>query len=148
MTKANIDVSKIIKDDDEDDNEEKNDEDVLTMYSYINNGYCFEYFIGLQITSLIGYSNVTQALSNVSKQNKLDVITSSPHGFLSIITCNKKGLVRPCTLLILPLARLPLQLPHHIRYVSTSGTDRMDTGWAEAIHQDGDDKFAQRHRHS
>ena len=42
------------------------------MYSYINNGYCFEYFIGLQITSLIGYTNVTQALSNVSKQNKLE----------------------------------------------------------------------------
>ena len=72
LTKANIDVSKIIKDDDEDDNEEKNDEDELTMYSYINNGYCFEYFVGLQITSLIGYSNVTQALSNVSKQNKLE----------------------------------------------------------------------------
>jgi len=71
LIKANIDVSKIIKDD-EDTDEEKNDEDELTMYSYINNGYCFEYFVGLQITSLIGYSNVTQALSNVSKQNKLE----------------------------------------------------------------------------
>ena len=71
LIKANIDVSIIIKDD-EDDDEKKNDEDELTMYSYINNGYCFEYFIGLQITSLIGYSNVTQALSNVSKQNKLE----------------------------------------------------------------------------
>ena len=78
LIKANIDVSKIIKDikdtkdDDDSDDSDEEDEDELTMYSYINNGYCFEYFIGLQITSLIGYSNVTQALSNVSKQNKLE----------------------------------------------------------------------------
>ena len=69
LIKANIDVSKIINDDKSDDDEE---DGKLTMYSYINNGYCFEYFIGLQITSLIGYTNVTQALSNVSKQNKLE----------------------------------------------------------------------------
>ena len=78
LIKANIDVSKIIKDikdtkdDDDSDDSDEEDEDELTMYSYINNGYCFEYFIGLQITSLIGYTNVTQALSNVSKQNKLE----------------------------------------------------------------------------
>ena len=60
----------LVNDDSDSDDDEEDGK--LTMYSYINNGYCFEYFIGLQITSLIGYTNVTQALSNVSKQNKLE----------------------------------------------------------------------------
>jgi len=73
LTKANIEVSRIIKDDkDEDDDENEHEEGELTTYSYISNGIYFEYFIGYQITSLIGYTNVTQALTNVSKQHKLE----------------------------------------------------------------------------
>ena len=48
----------------------------MDMYSYINNGYCFEYFVGYEITALLGYKNAVQTLVNVSKQNKL---------------CNKNG---------------------------------------------------------
>lgn len=44
----------------------------LTMYSYISNHLCFEYFVGYEIASLIGYSNTTQVIqSNVSKCNQL-----------------------------------------------------------------------------
>ena len=54
LNNAGIDVSKST--DEESDSEEQ---DKLTVYSYFNNGFCFEYFVGLQITSLIGYSNIT-----------------------------------------------------------------------------------------
>ena len=67
LNNAGIDVSKST--DEESDSEEQ---DKLTVYSYFNNGFCFEYFVGLQITSLIGYSNITQALINVSKCNKIE----------------------------------------------------------------------------
>lgn len=44
----------------------------LTMYSYISNHLCFEYFVGYEIASLIGYSNTTQVIqSSVSKCNQL-----------------------------------------------------------------------------
>ena len=74
FTKANIDVYKIIKNDKDDDDEDddENEEGKLTTYTYVSNGMFFEYFVGYQITSLIGYTNVTQALTNVSKQHKLE----------------------------------------------------------------------------
>ena len=51
--------------------DEKNDGE-LTTYSYINDGIYFEYFVGYEIISLLGYKNITQVLnSNVSISNKL-----------------------------------------------------------------------------
>ena len=50
---------------DEEDNE-------LTMYSYISNHLCFEYFVGYEISSLIGYKNPKNIITNnVSKCNQL-----------------------------------------------------------------------------
>ena len=46
-------------------------EDELTTYSYINNGFCFEYFVGYEIVSLLGYKNLSQTIKNVSKSNQL-----------------------------------------------------------------------------
>jgi very-short-patch-repair endonuclease len=43
----------------------------LTTYSYINNHMMFEYFVGFEIVTLIGYKNVAQAIKNVSKSNQL-----------------------------------------------------------------------------
>jgi transposase-like protein/very-short-patch-repair endonuclease len=44
----------------------------LTTYTYISNGLFFEYFVGYEISSLLGYKNVNQAISNsVSKCNQL-----------------------------------------------------------------------------
>jgi len=44
----------------------------LTTYSYINNGYCYDYFVGYEIGSLIGYKNPAEVIkNNVSKSNKL-----------------------------------------------------------------------------
>jgi very-short-patch-repair endonuclease/prophage antirepressor-like protein len=43
----------------------------LTMYSYISNHLCFEYFIGYEISTVLGYSNATACVKrNVSKCNK------------------------------------------------------------------------------
>jgi very-short-patch-repair endonuclease/transposase-like protein len=42
------------------------------MYSYISNHLCFEYFVGYEITSLLGYTNVSTTLKNVSKSNQLE----------------------------------------------------------------------------
>jgi prophage antirepressor-like protein/very-short-patch-repair endonuclease len=72
LIKANIDVYKIIKRETDDDDDEKHEKGELTIYSYINNGYCFEYFVGFEITSKLGYKNAKQTLVNVSKQNKLE----------------------------------------------------------------------------
>ena len=74
LIKSNFDVSQIIKDtkDKNDDDDDNHEENKLTTYSYISNGIFFEYFVGYQITSLIGYTNVTQALANVSKQHKIE----------------------------------------------------------------------------
>ena len=72
LIKANIDVYKIIKRETDDDEDEKHEKGELTTYSYINNGYCFEYFVGFEITSKLGYKNAIQTLVNVSKQNKLE----------------------------------------------------------------------------
>ena len=53
----------------EDGEEEDND---LSMYSYINNHLCFEYFVGYEITTLLGYKNPGKTINdNVSKSNKL-----------------------------------------------------------------------------
>jgi len=73
LIKADIDVYKIIKRETEthDDDDKKHEKDELTTYSYINNGYCFEYFVGFEITSLLGYKNAVQTLINVSKCNQL-----------------------------------------------------------------------------
>jgi very-short-patch-repair endonuclease/prophage antirepressor-like protein/transposase len=54
----------------EDESYEEKDE--LTTYSYISNGLYFEYFVGYEISALLGYKNVNQAISNnVSKCNRL-----------------------------------------------------------------------------
>ena len=77
LSKINIDVSMFIieshseSESDEDEISEE-EEGELTTYSYINNGYCFEYFVGFEITSLLGYKNTNAALVNVSKQNKIE----------------------------------------------------------------------------
>jgi hypothetical protein len=48
------------------------EENELTTYNYMSNGYYFEYFVGFEIAALIGYSNTSQAvLKNVSKCNQL-----------------------------------------------------------------------------
>ena len=69
LSKINVDVSMF---GDESEDEIYEEEGELTMYSYINNGYCFEYFVGYEITALLGYKKTTSALVNVSKQNKLE----------------------------------------------------------------------------
>ena len=53
--------------------EDDNDKNIkLTVYSYESNNICYEYFIGIEIASLLGYNNTTQAiLNNVSKYNKI-----------------------------------------------------------------------------
>ena len=49
------------------------DEKDLTTYSYISNYLCFEYFVGYEIASLLGYKNPAQTiLNNVSKCNQLE----------------------------------------------------------------------------
>lgn len=53
-------------------NDDKKDDDELTTYSYINNGYCYEYFTGYEIAALIGYKNPAEVIkNNVSKSNQL-----------------------------------------------------------------------------
>ena len=50
--------------------DEENNE--LTMYSYISNHLCFEYFVGYEIASLLGYKNPKNIITNnVSKCNQL-----------------------------------------------------------------------------
>ena len=43
----------------------------LTVYSYVNNHLMFEYFVALEIITLLDYKNITQALLTVSPCNKL-----------------------------------------------------------------------------
>ena len=44
----------------------------LTTYSYISNGLCFEYFIGYEIASLLGYKSPKDTIThNVSKSNQM-----------------------------------------------------------------------------
>ena len=49
----------------------------LTTYSYISNHLCFEYFVGYEISALLGYKNIAQTLKNVSKSNQL-IISEYP----------------------------------------------------------------------
>ena len=70
LSKINVDVSMFADESKEED--EISEEGELTTYSYINNGYCFEYFVGYEITALLGYKNTNAALTSVSKQNKLE----------------------------------------------------------------------------
>ena len=54
----------LIKDTDENDD--------LTTFTYISNGLYFEYFVGYEIASLLGYKNVSKTINdNVSKSNQL-----------------------------------------------------------------------------
>lgn len=56
----------------DDDEEIQEDKKELTTYSYINNGTCFEYFVGYEITTIIGYKNPSKTIKNsVSKCNQL-----------------------------------------------------------------------------
>lgn len=75
LSKINVDVSMFVTEPDsnkEEYEEESEEEGELTTYSYINNGYCFEYFVGYEITALLGYKNAVQTLVNVSKSNKIE----------------------------------------------------------------------------
>jgi len=69
LSKVNIDVSKF---NNESEVDEDCDEKELLTYTYVSNGLFFEYFVGFQITSLLGYKNAVQTLTNVSKQNKIE----------------------------------------------------------------------------
>jgi len=69
LSKICIDVSKFENNEDEEDEDE---EKKIFTYSYFSNGLFFEYFVGFQITTLLGYKNAVQTLINVSKQNKLE----------------------------------------------------------------------------
>ena len=52
---------------------ESEDENELTTFTYISNGLYFEYFVGYELTSLLGYKNVSKTINdNVSKSNKLE----------------------------------------------------------------------------
>ena len=52
------------------DDEEKKE---LTIYSYISNGLCFEYFIGYEVASLLGYKSPQSTITkNVSKSNQIE----------------------------------------------------------------------------
>ena len=75
LSKINIDVSMFTTEsgtEEEEDEISEEEEGELTTYSYINNGYCFEYFVGYEITTLLGYKNAIQTLVNVSKSNKME----------------------------------------------------------------------------
>ena len=67
--------------DDEDDKDDKDDEDdkedevknEITMYSYISNHFCFEYFVGYEIASRLGYKNTYSTIAKiVSKCNQIE----------------------------------------------------------------------------
>ena len=48
------------------------DDELLTSYTYINNGLYFEYFIGFEITTLLDYKDTQQSIRKlVSKSNQL-----------------------------------------------------------------------------
>jgi hypothetical protein len=45
----------------------------LSVYHYdVKHEFSEEYFVGYQITSLMGYKNLNQAINNVSKSNQLE----------------------------------------------------------------------------
>ena len=49
------------------------DENELNTYSYISNGLYFEYFVGYEITALLGYKNPAEVIkNNVSKCNQIE----------------------------------------------------------------------------
>jgi len=49
------------------------DKKELANYSYISNGLYFEYFVGYEIATLLGYRNTTEVIkNNVSKCNRLE----------------------------------------------------------------------------
>ena len=51
---------------------EDDEENTLSMYSYISNHICFEYFVGYQISALLGYKSPKDTITkNVSKSNQL-----------------------------------------------------------------------------
>ena len=55
------------------DTEKVSDKKELVNYSYISNGLCFEYFIGYEIASLLGYKNPKDVISkSISKCNRLE----------------------------------------------------------------------------
>ena len=55
------------------DDTDKNNERELTNYSYISNGLYFEYFVGYEIASLLGYKNPARTINDtVSKCNQLE----------------------------------------------------------------------------
>ena len=56
----------------EEDGEESIIKDDLSTYSYISNGLYFEYFVGYEITTLLGYKNPHEIIkNNVSKSNQI-----------------------------------------------------------------------------
>jgi very-short-patch-repair endonuclease/prophage antirepressor-like protein len=71
FNKYDIKIDEINEEDEINQEDEIKEEDILS-YSYVSNGIFFEYFVGYQITSLMGYKNVNQAINNVSKSNQLE----------------------------------------------------------------------------
>jgi prophage antirepressor-like protein len=69
----------------------------ITKYSYVDdNSEEKEYFIASEITSLIGYKNVTQFIKNVSEENKIFfknyLGVKEPKIYASQILINKDGI--------------------------------------------------------
>ena len=58
----------------EDDIQEEEVEDIkkLTVYSYVDNNICYEYFLGNQISKLIGYSQTNEIKKFISKNNMIE----------------------------------------------------------------------------
>ena len=55
------------------DTDNASDKKELANYSYISNGLYFEYFVGYEITALLGYKNPAKTINdNVSKCNQLE----------------------------------------------------------------------------
>ena len=64
----------LIKSEDEHEIEliESGDENDLTTFTYISNGLYFEYFVGYEVASLLGYKDTNKLIrNNVSKSNQL-----------------------------------------------------------------------------
>ena len=51
----------------------EDEENELTTYSYISNGLYFEYFVGYELATILGYKNTRDVIiKNVSKSNQLE----------------------------------------------------------------------------
>ena len=54
---------------------EDTDKNDLTTFTYISNGLYFEYFVGYEVVSLLGYKDTNKLIrNNVSKSNQIMTI--------------------------------------------------------------------------